>query len=718
MDKKQSYIQREMTRLKHSSLSLLALAGVGAILSLSILDYFVVPENFAQFAFYRLIAASFYLALYFLLKIEKSKNYLLPIYIISALVVSTMVEVMVLSFGGHQSSYYAGMIIVFVFLFGFLPLSLNLSLVIAGLIYAIYVVPILTLDKITNVRIFLNNNIFLLAAISGGLIWRYFNYNLLIKNLSLQYDLEEQKKQLQVYSFQLEGMVQDRTKELNKSVQWYQAIFDNSLDGVIVLNKEGIIVNANDRACQLHGFSKEVLVGTHIRLLEAGATGDKMTEKLQRILREGSATLETVHNKKDGSTIYLEINSKTITIGDEVFVQSFYRDITEKKRMQQHLVQSQKMESIGILAGGIAHDFNNILAAVLGHSEIIRRNAVLEEKATHSLNVVEDASRRASNMIQKLLGFARKSNYEMNAANINDVVYDAVKLLEKAIDRKIDLSVELDNTIPLIIADSNQLEQVVMNLIVNARDAMPEGGRIVIKSSFLQVGKNMSGIPSYIAAGEYVILTVSDTGKGIPVDIREKIFEPFFTTKEKGKGTGLGLSMVYGAVKEHKGYVTVDSELGEGAVFTVYLPVTRRAAAAMKWPAESLYGDETILVVDDEEHILSAVQDPLERHGYTVLATTDPYGALDMFQKMHDQIALVMTDIVMPRMDGRELIKQIKRINKKTKILAVSGYTKYVADKEEIAEKDGFLQKPFESHILLSTIRRVLDKKENKNLML
>ncbi len=552
---------------------------------------------------------------------------------------------------------------------------------------------------------------FLLSTFSSLIIWRYVSQQRLISELGLQYDIEQQKKQLESYSTQLKDLVAERTKELHESEQWHRSIFENATDGIVILDKNCGIVNANDKACEMHGFSREALVGTNIKLLEVESNREEVADRLRRILAGESLVFETKHNKKDGSTIDLEISARAIKIGNGLFIQSFYRDITERKKLQEHLFQSQKMDSIGVLAGGIAHDFNNILTAILGHAEIIRRYSVLDVKSTNSLGVIEDASRRAGRMITKLLGFARKSKYEIVPLNVNDVVYDTLKLLERVIDKTAEMSVELDSRLPFIQADANQIEQIVMNLIINARDAMPKGGKISIKSTALDVKPGMPEVPAYIVPGEYVVLTISDTGSGIPKDIVGKIFEPFFTTKERGKGTGLGLSMVYGAVKEHKGYITVASELGVGTTFTIYLPGSLATAPAPQDASSSLSGDETVLIVDDDEELLNAVQEALTSHGYKTVPISSSPNALNVFQKIPQEIALVITDIAMPQMDGKELIKKIKEIKPEIKILAMSGHAKYIADKDGIREIDGFLKKPFESLYLLSVVRRILDAK-------
>jgi CheY-like chemotaxis protein len=256
-----------------------------------------------------------------------------------------------------------------------------------------------------------------------------------------------------------------------------------------------------------------------------------------------------------------------------------------------------------------------------------------------------------------------------------------------------------------------------MNFIVNARDAMPKtGGRIVIHTQFRTVVKGMPDVPPYVPPGEYVQISVSDNGTGIPEDIVNKIFEPFFTTKEQGKGTGLGLSMVYGAIKDHEGYLSVQSTLGVGSVFTVYLPAVAAPTAVVETKGSLMQtsGKETLLIVDDEQDVLDIMRDSLERHGYKVFATSDSTVAMDIYRRIFNEVALVISDIAMPGIDGKELIRQIKGVNPDVKILAVSGYSRYVAGNDEIKEIDGFLQKPFESYYLLSVVRRILDTKSKK----
>lgn len=713
---KENYIRQELLKTTQSfSASLLLIATIGIIL-LSTLDYLVTPENFNLFLIYRLIAASLYFTLYLIYK--KVNKYPFVFITLAALIISTMIELMILSFGGHQSTYYAGFIIVFIFLFGLLPMSFKTTLFLTSMIYASYLVPILVIDKITSPRTFINNNIFLVATLTGGLIWRYINYKLHIKKLSLEYDLSQKKKQLEIYSHQLEDMVAQRTKELSISEQKFRGLFDNANDGVVVFNKNGIILNVNQKFCELHGFEKEALIGTHIKLLEPENHEGKKKERMNRILHGEPLIFETEHYKRDGNKILLEVSSKAIDIGGELYIQSFHRDISNKKRLQEQLFQSQKMESIGMLAGGIAHDFNNILTAILGHADLLHNYSNLDATQLQRVKTIESASRKAGQMITKLLSFARKGSFEFLPISLNDIINDTVELIEKMMDNKnIDIKMEINDSIPAINGDSNQLEQVIMNLVLNAADAMPGGGIVTIKTSFANLGNEATRIHPLLSPGRYVELTISDTGTGIPEEIKSRIFDPFFTTKDRGKGTGLGLAMVYGIVKEHKGVINVKSQLGRGTTFEIYLPASDRLAYKVERPSVySMTGREKILVVDDEPDVLSFIKETLDKQGYKVLITDNPMYALDTFKQISDNIDLVITDIVMPLVDGRELIKHFKIIKPGLKVVAISGYDalNLVRGRKD-KDIDAFVRKPFDSIFLLSIVRRVLDSEVLKS---
>jgi PAS domain S-box-containing protein len=652
---------------------------------------------------------------YFILKFKKgvSYNFQYGVFLTGTMIVSIMVERMILSFDGHQSIYYAGMIILYIFSIGFLPLfSLARTIFMALVTYCIYIIPILLFDDITNVRIFINNNIFLLASAAISIIWRFYNDKLLLTKFSLEFELAEDKGRLEAYSQQLESMVAERTKELSKSNKRHEALFENATDGILVMDKSGVIIDANQKACEMHGFEREALIGIHSSLLEVDENRAAGGDRLQRMLKGESLTYETSHFRKDGTRLSIEVSARAISIGDEVFIQAFQRDITEKKKTQEHLFQSQKMESIGALAGGIAHDFNNILTVIIGYISTIRKDAGTNDKILSKLTVVENAARKASSLTAQLLGFARKKEIEMLPLQINDLIKDSMKLLEKMIDQKVTIDLKLRQDLPLIRGDFTKLEQVVMNFTVNARDAMPYGGTITISSDVVEAYPGAPDVPPYLPAGKYAVVRVTDTGVGIPEEIQRKIFEPFFTTKERGKGTGLGLAMVYGIVTEHSGYVTCQSKVGEGTTFTVFLPVPPKTAEIIKKGQEEVSRKfETVLVIDDDEDALAAIKDTLEMSGYRVIATTSPMSAMDTFKKLHKEIDLVITDMVLPLIDGRELMKQMAAVQPLTRFIAVSGFSQLVRRHDDV-KPDFFIQKPFETYHLLSAVQKIITEKK------
>ncbi|MEW6215784.1 MAG: PAS domain S-box protein, partial [Nitrospirota bacterium] len=548
----------------------------------------------------------------------------------------------------------------------------------------------------------------MISIFTAAYAWKFLTQKRLENELRLQYELDQEKRKLELYSTQLEQLVQERTKELNKSELMFRSLFEYATDGVMILDRDGKIINVNQRACEIHGFDRGSLIGTNIKLLEAEENMPVFKERMERILNGESLLFETQHYRKDGSKVSLEVSTKAIEVEGNILIQSFQRDITEKKSIQEQLAHSQKMESIGLLAGGIAHNFNNILTAILGYVELLQDDDTLDDTSKKRLRNIEGAARKATEMISKLLSFARIERHEILPLNLHDVVNDTVKLIGSVIDKRIEIRIDLTNNIPVVEGDPNQLEQVIMNLIVNARDSMPDGGVISIKTRMTEVKRDVSDMPAYITPGRYILLTISDTGCGIPKEMVNRIFEPFFTTKERGKGTGLGLAMVYGIIKDHKGYITVQSGVGKGSTFDIYLPVSDKTIYIHKDIKPHLFsvaGQENILVVDDEEDVLDFIKDILETHGYKVLPVNNPITAIDIFKKSSGEIELVITDIIMPLMEGKELIRNLRAIKPDIKIIAISGYTDEVISKDKMMI-DEFLRKPFEGSLLLSIVRR------------
>ncbi len=686
--------------------------GVGffVILSLVPLDYLVAPSHFKDFLLYRVLASLCFVALYFLNRKKINRTYQSVICIFAGALVAVMVALMIAKFGGHASVYFAGIILLMIYVFGLIPFTLRTSLLASSIIYLIYLLPILTYDTITDSSFFISSNVFILACTSSLLLLRHLSHKRLLSELGLQYDIAQQKEQLQKYSTQLEQLVEERTRELNKSELMLRSLFDNANDGIMIMNSDGVILDANQKTCDIHGFARDALVGTNIRLLQTQENQHLYRERMERILNGESLLFETQHYRRDGTKISLEISSKAIEVEGNTYVQSFHRDITEKKRLQQQLFQSQKMESIGVLAGGIAHDFNNILSAILGHAELLHEFSNLDDAGKERVRIIENSARKAGQMISKLLSFARKGSFESVPVNLNDIVKDTVELLERMMTKKnIVIKTVIEQALPPVDGDASQLEQVVMNIIVNAGDVMPKGGVITVVTTSADLEKNADLVHPFLVPGRYVVLRISDTGPGIPEEIRDKIFDPFFTTKEPGKGTGLGLAMVYGIVKEHQGVIDVRTKLGRGTTFELYLPASGKRIPRLERPyVPSMMGREKILVVDDEEDIASFVKDVLESQGYKVIATTNPVYAPDIFKEIKDTIDMVISDIIMPLVNGKELIRHFKLIKPSVRILAISGYEAGTVDKKD-KDINAFIRKPFEGIYLLTVVRRVLD---------
>ncbi len=393
-----------------------------------------------------------------------------------------------------------------------------------------------------------------------------------------------------------------------------------------------------------------------------------------------------------------------------------FQDITEQKKLQQELTQSQKMLSIGTLAGGIAHDFNNILAIILGYISILHSMKDNPQKFSDGVNAIRQAVDRGAALVRQILTFARKTEVSFEPINVTDIINELVSMLHQTFPKTITFEKEIEPQIPLINADHTQVHQILLNLCVNARDAMPNGGVITIKAN-IELGNNLR--QRFPAANEqrYMCIVVADGGIGIDETTRNRIFDPFFTTKEKGKGTGLGLSVVYGVVQAHHGFIDVESTVGSGTTFHLYLPVPKESAAtieASKAEEKVQGGTETLLVVEDEDLLREMAQLLLETHGYTVITTKDGIEAVDVYRQHANEIALVISDMGLPKLSGESEFNKLKEINPAVKMIFASGYFEPdIKTKLESAGVMGFLQKPYVIEEVLSKIRNALDKNKS-----
>jgi two-component system cell cycle sensor histidine kinase/response regulator CckA len=419
---------------------------------------------------------------------------------------------------------------------------------------------------------------------------------------------------------------------------------------------------------------------------------------------------------KDGTWRFLESSASTIrnAEGKTEKLVIVNRDITERRRLEEQFRQAQKMEAVGRLSGGIAHDFNNLLGVIIGYSEILQEKLQPTNPLRGSVDEILGAGRRAASLTRQLLAFSRQQVLEPKVLNLNAVLKDMGNMLPRMIGEDIELSMVLGTALGRVKADQGQIEQIVMNLAVNARDAMPDGGKLFIETTNAEIDLTFTKRYSYpVQQGSYVLLTVSDTGIGMDAAIQAHIFEPFFTTKEKGKGTGLGLATAYGIVKQSGGYIDVYSELGKGTTFKIYLPRVHDALDSQKPPESDLMksrGNETILLAEDETSLRTLTRNLLELSGYTVLEANNGAEAMTISQQHSGLVQLLLTDVVMPGMSGRVLAGQVTEQRPLIKVVYMSGYTgQAVGAHVALEEGSFFLQKPFSRDGLVSKVRQALD---------
>ena len=388
----------------------------------------------------------------------------------------------------------------------------------------------------------------------------------------------------------------------------------------------------------------------------------------------------------------------------------------ERKHLEQQLSQSQKMEAIGLLTGGVAHDFNNMLSAVLSYTELLMPKFTHDERSTNYLKEIQRAAERAANLTRQLLASSRQHIIAPRVLDLNDLIIDINKMLRRMIREHIELITLPAAKLDKIMADSGQIEQVLINLVLNARDAMPDGGKVIIESANATVESDYDLQHPGVDAGNYVMLSVADTGIGMSKEAQDRAFEPFFTTKEVGKGTGLGLSTCYGIVTQNGGHIMVDSEQGRGTTFRIYLPCTEESASLLPLrndPTHLPTGSETVLLVEDELIVRQVVAEVLIQQGYNVLAAGNGVEAMRIAEeRRNEDIHLLLTDMVMPLMGGRELSELFRRIHHESRVLYSSGYTDDTTLSTILAEGDAeFMQKPFTSVILAQRVREILDKR-------
>lgn len=498
------------------------------------------------------------------------------------------------------------------------------------------------------------------------------------------------------------------TEALQESETRYRLLSETSFDG-IVISENGIILEANTGFARIHRRDLETLIGQPIVDLVVDESRDEVRG---RLLQREPGRYEFTSTRSDGKKLRLEATFDTFTIGGRTKRITAVRDLTDKHALERQYLQAQKMEAIGRLAGGVAHDFNNLLTVISSYASLVIDEETLTDAIRDDISQIEKASAAAATLTRQLLAFSRQQVTLPVSLDLNDVVRDAQKILRRVIGEDVSLVAKLDENLGRALADFGQIEQVIMNLAVNARDAMPRGGKLTIETSNAVLAESCKRDGFAASAGPYVVLAIGDTGTGMDDETKLRIFEPFFTTKESGKGTGLGLSMVFGIVQQSGGYVDVESAIGHGATFRIYLPRVDAPAEAPSPVAvgESARGTETVLLVEDVSALREIVRRVLVEKGYTVLDAVDGPAALLLAEKFKNSIHLLITDVVLPGMSGHELARALQPARPGLKVLFTSGYTDDAVLRRGVFERDvAFLQKPFTPEVLTRRVRDVLD---------
>lgn len=519
------------------------------------------------------------------------------------------------------------------------------------------------------------------------------------------------------------GNVADVTKrkraetELRKSEEKYRNILETIADGYHEVNLKGVFTLINDSLCEMMGTSREELLGkSYLELMDA-ENAKMVFDRYNQVYVTGRPDpgflLELITSANLKKTVSISISLIKNELGESVGFRGILRDITERRRLEDQLRHAAKMEAIGQLAGGIAHDFNNLLTAMIGYSNMLLQQMAPDSEYRDKLNQISRAGMRAAELTQQLLAFSRKQVLEVRVIDLNSVISDMEEMLRRLIGEPIELTTSEEADLGPIRADLGQIEQIIMNLAVNARDAMPGGGALTIETANAHLDESYARSHSEVTPGDYVMLVVTDTGSGIDEKTRSRIFDPFFTTKEKGVGTGLGLSTVYGIVKQHQGHIAVYSEPGRGSSFKVYFP--RIDAPAKEAPQtvtkrRERRGNETVLLVEDEEIVRELAREALTLMGYNTLSASCPEEAIEISAKHHGPIDLLLTDVVMPRMDGRTLFTHLSPGRPEMKALYISGYTENFIVRHGVLERGvNFMHKPFDMATLASRVREALD---------
>jgi two-component system cell cycle sensor histidine kinase/response regulator CckA len=528
---------------------------------------------------------------------------------------------------------------------------------------------------------------------------------------------ERDKEVLTLVSQQLAAAIDRKRNEqsLRRSEVRYRSLVQTAVYGIYRASLEGRFLDVNPALIGMLGYNSALEVLALDPQNDVFVDSGEYNRLFDEFRRAGGMDgFEVRWKRKDAAIITVRLSGRAVAGGDEPadVLEAIAEDITERRVLEDQFRQAQKMEAVGRLAGGIAHDFNNLLMVISGYTEVLLDQLTLGHPLHGKAEAIQQASDRATTLTRQLLAFSRKQLLELKVIDVNAIVEDMERLLRPLIGEDIELTTQLSPSVGCTRADAGQLEQVIMNLVVNAKDAMPNGGKICIRTASVTLDDSYRPENTFIKTGPYVMISVSDSGEGMDRETQARIFEPFFTTKEKGKGTGLGLSTVYGIIKQSGGYVFVQSELGRGTVFTIYFPRVDEPSEALGATPVALAaagGTETVLLVEDEDSVRQLVRETLESRGYRVLEAANGNAALALAANHSDAIHLVITDVIMPGLSGHELVHQLLPARPSIKVLYLSGYAQDAfPSTAAVDSQKTFLQKPFTLQSLSRKVREIL----------
>jgi PAS domain S-box-containing protein len=513
-------------------------------------------------------------------------------------------------------------------------------------------------------------------------------------------------------------MSNETESRLHKSEGMVSALLESAAQGILSIDRTGRIVLVNHRAEEMFGYTREELVGAEMELLiPESKRGKHIQDRADYFAHPRSRPMgigmDLSGRRKDGREFPVEVSLSTIETPEGKFAIAFISDISQRKLLEEQLIHSQKMEAIGRLAGGVAHDFNNMLTVISGYDRMILDDLPPQDPLRANAEEILRAAERAASLTSQLLAFSRRQIMRPTVLNVNSVVGNTEKMLHRLIGEDIHLELKTSAEVGNIRADPVHIEQAIINLAVNARDAMPRGGRLTLETANVNLDENYARSHLGVQPGEFVMIAVTDTGHGMDANTKSHIFEPFFTTKEMGKGTGLGLATVYGMVKQSGGDIWVYSEIGQGTTFKLYFPrVMDRASAASGAESEPRRApaSETILVVEDEKAVRELTVKMLRKLGYEVLAASSGVEAIEISNAYPNHVALLLTDVVMPNMSGRQLADHLLKTRPEMKVLYLSGYTEHTVLHHGV-ESVNFLPKPFSREVLSKKLHEMLSAK-------